>query len=135
MQGASYSNISEVFKKKGTLSSTASIAISRGKTARQTIAVQEGNQGPYRLEGAEGERFIIILAGTEQVWFDGKLMTRGLEEDYVIDYNAGDITFTPRRLITEYSRIIIEFEYFFTYFNKVKHLNTLTCLSRMENTR
>lgn len=111
MQGATFSNISEIGKKKATLSSGASIAISRGKTQRQTIVAQEGNQGPYRLEGAEGERFIIILAGTERVWIDGKLMKRGLEEDYVIDYNAGDITFTPRRLITKDSRIIIEFEY------------------------
>lgn len=110
LQGATFENETEIGQ-EGTLKTRTSIAIDRGKFGRNVLLGQEGNQGPYRLTGAEGERFIIIMAGTERVYIDGELLERGLEEDYVIDYNRGDITFTNFRLISKDSRIIIEFEY------------------------
>ncbi|MCB0597115.1 MAG: hypothetical protein H6557_10565 [Lewinellaceae bacterium] len=109
LQGATFSNISQLGE--GQLSSNASVAISRGQFTRNLIPAIEGNQGPYKLRGGEGERFIIVLAGTEKVFLDGEQLSRGLEEDYIVDYNRGEVTFTNKRLITKDSRITVEFEY------------------------
>ncbi len=86
-------------------------AVSRGRFTRNIIDAIEGNQGPYRLRGANDELFIIVIAGTEKVYLDGELLERGQQNDYTIDYNAGEITFMPRRILTAYSRIIVEFQY------------------------
>ena len=117
LQGATFNHQTEL-PDKGQLSTSASLAVSRGRFSRNNITPQEGNQGPYRLEGAEGEAFIIVLAGTERVFLDGQLLLRGIEEDYIIDYNRGELVFTNKRLITQNSRIIAEFEYLDQTFQK-----------------
>ena len=95
-----------------------SVAIPKGQFARNTINPTEGNQGPYSLQGNNGERFLIIQSATERVFLDGKRLKRGIDEDYIIDYNRGTVTFTPKNLITKDSRIIIEFEYSDQQFQK-----------------
>jgi len=87
------------------------IAGSRGKYNSNLLQGQDGNQGPYRLSGANNERAIFVIAGSEKVFVDGAPMKRGENNDYVIDYSNAEVTFTAKRLITSASRITVEFEY------------------------
>lgn len=108
-QGA-YFFTNEKVKEK-TLTVEASASVSKGRFARNVIQGIEGNQGPYRLTGADNELFIVILAGTEAVFIDGRKLERGQDRDYIIDYNAAEIIFTPKQFITKDRRIVVEFQY------------------------
>ncbi len=86
-------------------------AVAKGRFQTNTFEGLEGVSGPYRLTGQNGERFIFVLAGSERIYLNGKLMIRGATQDYIIDYNTAEITFTPKHVITSVSRIVVDFEY------------------------
>lgn len=87
------------------------IAVAKGKFASTLIEAIEGSQGPYRLRGPNNERFIIVLANSEKVYLDGRLLQRGYNFDYIIDYNQAEIIFNTNIVITKFSRIRVDFEY------------------------
>ena len=89
----------------------ASGALVRGVFQRSQFTGQEGNQGPYKLVGPNGELFILIVSGSERVYVNGLLLERGENADYVIDYNAGEIRFNPTYPITANMRITVEYQF------------------------
>lgn len=112
LQGASGS---AAFKNVLGASSTVDVAVTgasaRGKFTTNQFQGIEGNQGPYRLSGEEPSRRPIVIAGTERVYVNGQLMTRGETNDYTVDYSTGEIFFSPRRLVTNATRIAVDFQY------------------------
>lgn len=107
IKGSVLSNFSD----KALMKNVAGGGVSKGKFKRQSLVVRNGSQGPYQLSGANGEPSIAVVAGSERVFVDGKMLTRGAEYDYTIEYNTAEITFTPNMLVSSEKRIVVEFEY------------------------
>jgi len=89
----------------------ASGALVRGQFSNYQFTAQEGNQGPYKLQGPNGELFVLIVSGSETVYVNGVALKRGENEDYIIDYNAGEIIFNATYPVTSEMRISVDFQY------------------------
>lgn len=85
-------------------------AIVKGKYKKIEFKGVEGNQGPYNLSDFNNS-YILILSGTEQIYVNGIQLKRGEENDYTIDYNTAEITFTTTFPITGNMRITAEYQY------------------------
>lgn len=88
-----------------------SVALVKGQYAKSMFTGQEGNQGPYKLKGNNGELYVLVISGSERVYVNGILLERGEDKHYVIDYNAGELIFTPLFPINSEMRISIEYQF------------------------
>jgi hypothetical protein len=86
-------------------------ALVRGQFTRSQFNAQEGNQGPYKLQGQNGELFVLLVSGSETVYVNGLAVQRGEDKDYIIDYNAGEIIFNSTFPITSEMRITVDYQY------------------------
>src|SRR3989442_1180687 len=97
------------------------VAAASAKGQRGSIEMKggEGNEGPYELvPRVAGEIPPGVVAGSETVWLDGAKLKRGADQDYVIDYGAGTVTFTTRHPMTAESRLAFDFERASTNFRR-----------------
>ena len=86
-------------------------ALVRGIFNTSMFMGQEGNQGPYKLTGPNGELFILVVSGSETVYVNGIALERGETKDYIIDYNAGEIIFNATYPITSEMRITVDYQF------------------------
>ena len=86
-------------------------ALVRGQFTRSQFTAKEGNQGPYKLQGQNGELYVLIVSGSETVYVNGVTVQRGEDKDYIIDYNAGEIIFNATYPITSEMRITVDYQY------------------------
>ena len=92
-------------------SAFASGALVRGQFTTSQFTAQEGNQGPYKLRGENGELFVLVVSGSETVYVNGVPLERGENKDYIIDYNAGEIVFNSTYPITSEMRITVDYQF------------------------
>ncbi|MBU2921911.1 hypothetical protein KO504_11205 [Winogradskyella psychrotolerans] len=89
----------------------ASGALVRGQFTTTQFTAQEGNQGPYKLRGSNNELYVLIVSGSETVYVNGLPLERGENNDYIIDYNAGEIIFNSTFPITSEMRITVDYQF------------------------
>ncbi len=80
----------------------------KGRFETFKFSGEDGLQGPYQI--GQGANARAIVPGSEQVWLDGQLLTRGAHKDYTIDYPIGRITFSVNHPIDQRSRVEIDYE-------------------------
>ncbi len=86
----------------------ATVARPRGRLETFSFNGSDLIQGPYRLF-ARGS-INNIVPGSEKIWFNGRLLEKGADKDFTIDYSLATITFSPKVPVDSRSRIEVDFE-------------------------
>ncbi len=93
----------------GPVSTTGAFGIEGTKRGHSILSLVDGKRGPYLVGSAESAE--PLVPGSEKIWLDTRLLVRGSENDYVIDYSTGAITFNSRIDIRSRSRAEVDYTY------------------------
>ena len=99
-------------------------AVSKGEFNTNSFYGLDGISGPYRLSSKSGNNYIVVTGGSEKIYLNGELLTKGSKNDYIIDYSTAEIFFTNKRNLSTEDRIVVDFEY--TEENYKKNLYNFT---------
>lgn len=91
-----------------------------GKPSFLKLAIIDGKQGPYYLKPSSFQSTYIVVAGSEQIYRDGRLLERG--QDYYIDYSDGSVMF--RTLVVSSNIVNAYFNYTDEYYKQSTYFNS-----------
>ena len=98
----------------------AGFSASGGKRAFSVLTIIDGKQGPYFLSATPYQTTHLIIAGSEQIYLDGRLLERGL--DYYIDYSEGSVMF--RTLVVSSNSVNAYYQYSDEYYKQSTYFNS-----------
>ncbi|MEA2076844.1 MAG: hypothetical protein U9O95_02365 [Candidatus Marinimicrobia bacterium] len=91
------------------------VGSAKGKFNRQEIIARDGDQGPYRLRGGDGDNAITIVPQSEKVYVDGVAIDK---TKYTLYYTDAELFFSPEFMVSASSRIVIEFNYVNEFYSR-----------------
>jgi len=94
--------------KTGNFSYSAVAGRPKGRFQTETFNGLDGVQGPYQIGTSQSASSIV--PNSENIWLDGRKLSRGADKDYTMDYAGGRITFSVKNQIDSRSRIEIDYE-------------------------
>jgi hypothetical protein len=100
---------------KSDYSGATELAFSPGQQIEMFFFGIDGRQGPYFINAtnsapSNNQTSNRFLAGTEEIYLDGRKLSRGNENDYTIDYYQGYLEFTPKNIISSRNRITVKIQ-------------------------
>jgi len=75
----------------------------------QQLDIEDGKMGPYFIGDYLSSQ--PPVPGSEKVYLDGRLLERGINADYTIDYFTGELTFNNSSRVDASSRVEIYYTY------------------------
>lgn len=91
----------------GSFKLEAGYSAATGKNVSLVLDIIEGKLGPYYLNADGYQSSYKVVAGSERIYLDGRLLERG--NDYTIDYNEGTVMFLS--MVSSSNNVLAYYQY------------------------